>query len=42
MRRYRRPNFLCAFEGNLRDRAPGIAEAVNAFGYCSAIGHDGW
>jgi hypothetical protein len=40
MHRYRCPNFLCAFEGNLRDRSPEIPEMLNSFGLASAIGRD--
>jgi hypothetical protein len=40
MHRYRCANFLCAFEGNLRDRSPEIPEMLNSFGLASAIGHD--
>ena len=38
--RYRCPNFLCVFEGNLRDRPLGTREVLNSFGFSSAIGHD--
>jgi hypothetical protein len=37
MHRYRCPNYLCAFEGNLRDRPLGITEVLNSFGLSSAI-----
>jgi hypothetical protein len=37
MHRYRCPNFLCAFEGNLRDRPLGIQEMLNSLGLSSAI-----
>jgi hypothetical protein len=40
MHRYRCPNFLCAFEGNLRDLSPEIPEMLNSFGLASAIGRD--
>jgi hypothetical protein len=37
MHRYRCPNLLCAFEGNLRDRPLGIQELLNSLGFSSGI-----
>jgi hypothetical protein len=40
MHRYRCPNFLCTFEGNLRDRPLGTKEVLNSLGLSSAIERD--
>jgi hypothetical protein len=40
MHRYRCPNLLCAFEGNLRDPPLGIQEVLNSLGLSSAIERD--
>jgi hypothetical protein len=37
MHRYRCPNLLCAFEGNLRDPPLGIQEVLNSLDLSSAI-----
>ena len=42
LRRYRCPNVLCVWEGNLRARPLGTDALLNSFGLSSASGQDGW
>ena len=40
LRRYRCPNVLCLWEGNLRDRSLETDALLNSIGLSSATGHD--